>query len=194
MEYRSKYKAEEIEAILDAKNNTGEGVDSNLDVLFTGQLQTKEVEVSEDTTITADEGFLGLKEVSVKVSGGGGSASSVEYLDVSGSSPVREVVIQFANLIKTEGIEVNYPGGGNSRLHIPKGIAPIGNLLQGVVGLDYEGFTIVLNSIKAVSIDFSTPVIMGEDTPIMTLNQIFSGAEEMLNAIPRLTEEQFYTL
>lgn len=79
MEYRSKYKAEEIEAILDAKNNTGEGVDSNLDVMFTGQLQTKEVEVSADTTIKADEGFLGLKEVSVKVSGGGGSASGAEY-------------------------------------------------------------------------------------------------------------------
>lgn len=71
MEYRSKYKAEEIEAILDAKNNTGEGVDSNLDVVFTGQLQTKEVEVSEDTTIKADEGFLGLKEVKIKVTGGG---------------------------------------------------------------------------------------------------------------------------
>lgn len=74
MEYRSKYKAEEIEAILDAKNNTGEGVDSNLDGLFVGQLQTKEVEVSEDTTIKADEGFLGLKEVSVKVNGGGSTS------------------------------------------------------------------------------------------------------------------------
>lgn len=82
MEYRSKYKAEEIEAILDAKNNTGEGVDSNLDVLFAGQLQTKEVEVSEDTTIKADEGFLGLKEVSVKVSGGS-SVNSWKYFDVS---------------------------------------------------------------------------------------------------------------
>lgn len=83
MEYRSKYKAEEIEAILDAKNNTGEGVDSNLDRLFVGKLQTKEVEVSEDTTIKADEGFLGLKEVNVKVSGGGGSASAWRYFDVS---------------------------------------------------------------------------------------------------------------
>ena len=83
MEYRSKYKAEEIEAILDAKNNTGEGVDSNLDGLFVGQLQTKEVEVSEDTTIKADEGFLGLKEVSVKVSGGGGGVSTWRYFDIS---------------------------------------------------------------------------------------------------------------
>lgn len=77
MEYRSKYKAEEIEAILDAKNNTGEGVDSNLDEMFSGQLQTKEVEVSADTTIKADEGFLGLKEVGVKVKGGGSSEEKV---------------------------------------------------------------------------------------------------------------------
>lgn len=82
MEYRSKYKAEEIEAILDAKNNTGEGVDSNLDEMFTGQLQTKEVEVSEDTTIKADEGFLGLKEVRIKVTGGS-SVNSWKFFDVS---------------------------------------------------------------------------------------------------------------
>lgn len=69
MKYISKYKAEEIEAILDAKNNTGEGADFNLDVLFTDQLQTKEVRVSEDTPIKADKGFLGLKEVDVKMRG-----------------------------------------------------------------------------------------------------------------------------
>lgn len=103
MEYRSKYKAEEIEAILDAKNNTGEGVDSNLDVMFTGQLQTKEVEVSEDTTIKADEGFLGLKEVSVKVSGGGGgSASSWRYFDVSKlDSSMKPMVMPF--IVKDAG-------------------------------------------------------------------------------------------
>lgn len=85
MEYRSKYKAEEIEAILDAKNNDGAGVDANLDGLFTDALQTKEVEVSEDTTIKADEGFLGLKEVSVKVSGGGDTPSGgdgMKYMNI----------------------------------------------------------------------------------------------------------------
>ena len=115
MEYRSKYKAEEIEAILDAKNNTGEGVDSNLDVMFTSQLQTKEVEVSEDTTIKADEGFLGLKEVSVKVKGGGGSASSWRYFDISKlDTRQRPMVFPFIvklpvqNLIEPATIDVNW--------------------------------------------------------------------------------------
>lgn len=70
MEYKSKYTASEI--------------DAKLSQVFDSTLQTKEVEVSEDTTIKADEGFLGLKEVSVKVTGGGGgSASSWKFFDVS---------------------------------------------------------------------------------------------------------------
>ena len=126
-------------------------------------------------------------------SGGGTEASSIEYLDVSGSSPVKASVIQFANLFKSGGAKINYPES-SAGLSIPKGIAPIGNLLEGIRGLDYEGFTTVLNSIKAVSIDFSTPIIMNENVPIMTIKQVFSGAEEMLDALPRLTKEEFYTL
>lgn len=66
MEYKSKYTASEI--------------DARLSQVFDSTLQTKEVEVSEDTTIKADEGFLGLKEVSVKVSGNGGDEYDGYYL------------------------------------------------------------------------------------------------------------------
>lgn len=62
MEYKSKLTASEI--------------DARLSKVFDSTLQTKEVEVSADTTIKADDGFLALKEVSVKVSGGGGTAPS----------------------------------------------------------------------------------------------------------------------
>lgn len=73
MAYTSKYKQAEIEAILDAKNNTGAGVDATLDGLFIDALQTKDVELSESAEITPDDGYLGLKKVNVSVKGGGGS-------------------------------------------------------------------------------------------------------------------------
>lgn len=85
MEYTSKYKAEEIEAILDAKNNTGEGVDGMLDGLFVDALQTKDVELSESAEITPDAGYLGLKQVNVTVQGGdapSGGSSKVRYFNV----------------------------------------------------------------------------------------------------------------
>lgn len=83
MAYTSKYTAEQIEAILDTANRTGAEVDGKLTEVFESTLQSKCVDVSADTTITADEGFLGLKSVDVKVQGGGGSASSWRYFDIS---------------------------------------------------------------------------------------------------------------
>lgn len=164
--------------------------------------QEKSVEVTANgnTEVIPDAGFAGLTKVNVSVnvpqsggSGSGGGNSSIEYLDVSSPSPIREAVIGFANLMKTEDTNINYPGS-SSILNIPTGITPIGNLFQSITGLGYEGYTAVLNSIKAVSIDFSTPIIMGENNPIITIKQVFSEAEEMLDAIPRLTEEEFYNL
>lgn len=178
MEYRSKYKAEEIEAILDAKNNTGEGVDSNLDELFTGQLQTKEVEVSEDTTITADEGFLGLKEVSVKVSGGGSGGSNIEYLDVSG--------VDTYLLVNILAIGIPYAKGEIDGLVIAAPISAFGNKL-------------VAENINAIGIDGNATIAMA--VPGQTLVMSFYDAlaqrgvtKEQVDAIPRITEEEFYTL
>ncbi len=179
MEYRSKYKAEEIEAILDAKNNTGEGVDSNLDVMFTGQLQTKEVEVSEDTTIKADDGFLGLKEVSVKVSGGG-SASTVEYLDLTGLAT----------------LQLSYLATSSQELHLKMTlqgqeiatVAPAAQLVS-------QGSSA---SKVYAKIDFDAPIIMVQGTmrqDIKVRDYILSKvAESELASLPRITEEQFYTL
>ena len=81
MAYTSKYKAAEIEAILDAENNTGASVDKKLDGLFEDSLQTKEIELTSNgtTELTADAGFLGLRSVSVKtnVPQSGGSGGGV---------------------------------------------------------------------------------------------------------------------
>lgn len=58
MDYTSKYTASEI--------------DAKLSQVFESQLQTKDVELSESAEITADEGYLALKQVNVTVKGGGG--------------------------------------------------------------------------------------------------------------------------
>jgi hypothetical protein len=179
MEYRSKYKAEEIEAILDAKNNTGEGVDSNLDRLFVGQLQTKEVEVSENTTIKADEGFLGLKEVNVKVSGGG-SASSVEYLDLTGLAT----------------LQLSYYATSSQELHLKmtmqgQEIAMVGPAAQLVSQCSSA------SSIYA-KIDFDAPIIMVQGTmrqDTKVRDYILSKVSESeLASLPRITEAEFYAV
>lgn len=85
MEYKSKYTASEI--------------DAKLSQVFDSTLQTKEVEVSEDTTIKADEGFLALKEVSVKVKGGSGSGSDWRYY-ASDTAILRDVIGLIAHKVK----------------------------------------------------------------------------------------------
>lgn len=174
MEYRSKYKAEEIEAILDAKNNTGEGVDSNLDEMFSGQLQTKEVEVSADTTIKADEGFLGLKEVSVKVNGGGGSASGndYQYIDLSKITNNKFSVVRLSIMAKVD------TGDGYN-------IGPSGSLLE------FENMSNAVNATKAVAISPSMKLVSyGEEITVEQVSQMLG-----VDLSPALiTEEEFYAL
>lgn len=165
MEYKSKYTASEI--------------DAKLSQVFDSTLQTKEVEVSEDTTIKADEGFLGLKEVSVKVSGGG-SASSVEYLDLTGLAT----------------LQLSYYATSSYELHLKmtiqgQEIATVGPAAQ----LVSQGSS--ASSIYA-KIDFDAPFIMVQGTmrqDMKVRDYILSKVSESeLAAIPRITEEEFYAL
>ena len=122
--------------------------------------------------------------------GGGTSESSIEYLDVSGDSPLRDRLISFCYLIKTDGFEVESPDGSSTSAG--RGITPASNLVPTVMGMTYVEYSIIIASIKAVAIDFNTVVVMrGTSIPI---KDIFTGAEELLDAIPRLTKEQFYNL
>lgn len=187
MEYRSKYKAEEIEAILDAKNNTGEGVDSNLDGLFTSQLQTKEVEVSEDTTIKADEGFLGLKEVSVKVSGSGGSASGDGwvYFDLRNSEYRNDFLfltqhcpvflcglMEYTDMVQY-GVTIEAYNNNNSREQLANNLYGMAMYLGGII--------------KAGGMQFTN-----EEYINLVTSQI--GITNPIDKVPRITKEQFYTL
>lgn len=162
---------------------TREQIESKLDKVFDSVMQTKEVEVSEDTTIKADEGFLALKEVSVKVKGGGGSASSVEYLDVSGASDnVRTALVVLAENIKSandEGVFCGLPLYG----------------VQFFFGIPTNNVSTTI----AVGVDFSRKIkagIQGQlpELSIIDLMTMQGINKEDIDAIPRITEEEFYTL
>lgn len=124
-------------------------------------------------------------------SGGGESASAIEYLDLSGNSPLRNALIQFCYLIKTDGFKIERP---DSSSEAERGIIPVSNLIEIMVDKPYEEYLIILDSIKAVAIDFNIEVIISGTDTIMYIKDVFTGAEELLNAIPRLTKEQFYSL
>lgn len=155
--------------------------------------QDKVVDITENgtTEVVADSGYTGLGKVTIntEVQGGGGG-SNVEYLDLSGDSPLREPLIQFCYLIKTDGFNIEVPDGGTTSAK--QGIVPMGNLMATIIGATYEDYSIVMDSIKAVAVDFNTEIVMQD--VMMPIEVVFTGAEELLNAIPRLTKEQFYDL
>ena len=128
------------------------------------------------------------KEIESISGGGAEGGSSIEYLDLSGASPLKEALISFCYLIKTVGFEVERPDGSSTSAG--QGIAPSSNLVPTVVGMTYAEYSIITASIKAVAIDFNTVVVMHGATTL--IKDVFTGAEELLNAIPRLTKEEFY--
>lgn len=130
-----------------------------------------------------------IKGISAGGSGESGG-SNVEYLDLSGDSPLRDGLISFCYLIKTDGFNVEHPDGGSTSAR--RGIVPASNLVPTVIGMTYVEYSIIVASIKAVAIDFNTEIVMRD--AIMPIKDIFTGAEELLDAIPRLTEAEFYDL
>lgn len=181
MEYKSKYKAEETEAILDAKNNTGEAVDEILDGLFVDALQTKEVELSESAEITPDEGFLGLKKVTVTVKGGDAptGGSSWKYYDISafgdGIQQAAPMIIGLFHIMKCGGTH--------------EGIYPCG------VEISSSG---LMYSMVAAGVDMSAPVYAAGYERIMTMEEYLSEsslwAQCFQMGMVEITKEQFYTI
>jgi hypothetical protein len=154
--------------------------------------QDKVVDITENgtTEVVADGGYTGLGKVTINTEVSGGGGSNVEYLDLSGGSPLRDALVSFCYLIKTSGFNIEHPD--SSSWSAGRGIIPAGNLIPTMVGMTYDDYSIVMDSIKAVAVDFNTEIVMQD--VIMPIEVVFTGAEELLNAIPRLTKEQFYTL
>lgn len=149
--------------------------------------QSKEIEVTSNGTmdITPDAGFAYLNSVKVKTnvaqSGeGGGSASSVEYLDLTGLATLQS----------------SYLATSSQELHLKmtmqgQEIATVGPAAQLVSQCSSA-------SKVYAKIDFDAPVIMVQGTMRQDLkvrDYILSKVSESeLASIPRITKEEFYTL
>jgi hypothetical protein len=152
--------------------------------VFDSTLQTKEVEVSEDTTIKADEGFLGLKEVSVKVSGGGGRNwkyfSTPSSLDDATFATLMGQMPTFVKL-KEESAGINHIGtagvfGFLGLEEAKKRCVAIGIDMDAKILTSQTGFTLM--SFKEIEAQF------GQSLTDMLLSIGFS----------EITEEEFYAL
>lgn len=127
------------------------------------------------------------------ISGGGsgeGSGSNIEYLDVR-DSPIRDALIMFCYLIKTDGFNIERPNG--IVVKAERGIIPGVYLMQVMIDITLEEYSIITDSIKAVTIDYNTEVVM-DGTTIVSIKDILAEVEELLDSTPRLTKEQFYNL
>ena len=111
---------------------------------------------------------------------GSGEASSIEYLDVSGSDE--------ANMARflAHGYIVKFVANGQA-VFLPTAHPYVGGLMKVV-------------SPSAISIDFTAVITFEETNQNMTIKEALlqTGStpitEEQLDAIPRITKEQFYSL
>ena len=118
---------------------------------------------------------------------GGGSASSVEYLDMRGADD------QLKNLLGVLSINLNLePTEGGL-----KG-ARMAGVTQAYVDMMFDT-PFNPSWINAVSIDFTTIIKqkMGSDEMAMALKDMLpmlGVSQDQIDAIPRITEEEFYNL
>lgn len=118
---------------------------------------------------------------------GSGSASTVEYLDLSGvDDQVKGAMVMFANALNLEITE-----GGMTGMK--------------TAGMPYAFFALSMDTtfnltwVKAVSIDFTAKAKqkMGDDEMDMTVGEMLPMmglSQDIIDAIPRLTEEEFYNI
>lgn len=125
---------------------------------------------------------IGTPKASGGNSGGGGSASSVEYIDVSGADDnVRNALVPCAENIKSaidEGVICGLPIAG---VQLFFGIANNASTTI-AVGIDFS------RKIKAVAEGQLIELSLIDAMPMLGINKAD------IDALPRLTEAEFYTL
>ena len=124
----------------------------------------------------------------LQVGGGGTNESSIEYLDVSGvqEGQLRNFLVAFASTLNIEITEGGLVG------------AKMTGVTWGYLDLMLDS-AVNPNWAKAISIDFTTNIIQeqGGQQMAMTIREIMTilGLNQAdIDAIPRLTKEQFYDL
>lgn len=132
------------------------------------------------------------------ISGSGGEGesggSTFEYLDITNvtgmGGNLKTLLLQMAYMGK---IPQTFKVGANT---FKQGINPSGAFMTmaGAFNLSSEEFKTVLNGITAMSINFSDTINM--QGQVLTIGEVFAmyGVQAEIDAIPRLTKEQFYDL
>lgn len=134
--------------------------------------------------------------------GGGTSESNIEYLDVSGLGDIRmlkTLLLQSSYLVKIpQTITIDTSEGNmTGTFTLNRGIAPsaswgisAGRFRQGT-----DNYHQTEEAVTACSLDFGIPIIT--ETMQTTLGEMcvmVGFTQEQLDAIPRITKEQFYDL
>lgn len=186
MKYLTNFKTkEEYNSFKDSSNyiypNISYIEDSGSVINKSPQIQEKQIEITEngEITITPDAGFAYLNSVKVKTnvaqSGGGGSASSMEYWDVTALPAATFELGYYALLVK-----FRY----KSNLYVRSSIELIDKLTE-----DYE------TSLFAVALDKN--IKMMEVGSVTTVGEIFEskGFPDFTSlGWKQITEEEFYNL
>lgn len=139
------------------------------------------------------------------ISGGGSGESgdsNIEYLDVSGLVDVgmlKTLLLQSSYLVKKpQTITIDTSEGANTgTVTMDRGIAPSASwgIVAGRFREGTDNYFQMEEAVTACSLDFGITII--NETIQMTLGEMLvmvGFTQEQLDAIPRLTKEQFYDL
>lgn len=146
--------------------------------------QSKDVEITANgkVDVAPDAGYAYLSKVSVNVNVPQSGGSNIEYLDISNTSgALRAGLVQNALYIRATIPDYGAEMVGSSAYFVT-------SMLEGVI-----------ENTSAVVIDFSHKICMkmsGSIQELTILQQILQNhvTQEEIDAIPRITEEEFYTL
>ena len=133
-------------------------------------------------------------------SGGESGGSTFEYLyitNVAGlGSGVKDMLLQMAYMCKiSKTTEIQHPDG-ESYTTLNAGVSPSYSIaiLVGRFFDNAEAINSVMGAVSAISINFSDTInIRGQ---VLTIGEVFAmyGLQANIDAIPRITKEQFYSL
>ena len=142
-------------------------------------------------------------------SGGESEGSNVEYLDVSGFNVenddelfLKESLIGLSVAVKIPksfSVIVDLPIGTGTRINtVERGIYPGATLALEIGQYTWDNYKEAkkqtVNGVSVVAVDFSQ--LMTLDGNLMDIQEIIalSGLTEIIDSLPHLTKEQFYTL
>jgi hypothetical protein len=139
--------------------------------------------IKDMNTTTLNMTTLDGGNVIIKKGGGGGSTptppsggSDWHYFDVSGFEGIEKTsIIQLAMMLKVKGETIE------SELGVACIIAPTG----------FEYLLSVKNEVKAIGVDYSIEIRMGEQSATVGSSII---AAPWYGQVPEITKEQFYSL